>query len=307
MSLEVINLCKIYGRGEKAQTVLSDLCFTVEQGELVALAGKKRSGKTVLLNILAGIDRPTSGEVLLDGCRVGCGTFFRLGKHRSRNVGIVTREPMLLPELTVQENVAMPLMHRLTSAKTRRKLARSALRMVGMREKANVYPHALTPYEKQLVCTARAIVHNPKYVLCDEPTACMESFEVEKYMQVLEVISAATGCAVLVATYTRRVAALCRRIIPVSGISAPQAAAVPEEVPEELPNHTLAGTSEETPDGSPVGDPEFVIETGEPMGETMEYVISMPSDTENSAENVKIDDIDIEFETVLKNNINNMF
>lgn len=304
MSLEVTNLEKSFGHGEKAVTVLEDLSFTVEPGELVALAGKKRSGKTVLLNILAGIDRPTSGEVTIDDVPVTRGTFFRLGKHRSRRVGIITKEPMLIPELSVAENVALPLEHRFLSGKAKRKMARNALRTVGMREKANLYPNALTPFEQQLVCTARAIVHSPKYVLCDEPTACMESFEVEKYMEVLEVIAAASGCAVLVATYTRRVASLCRRIIPVTGYAAERSDSEPRPM-DGIPNHTIAGGEPETLEyAEPVE--ETPVETVEKSPAPEDFSVNISKEIENVEENVKFDDIDVDFETALKNNINNM-
>ncbi len=241
MALEVINLCKFYGRGEKTVRVLDDLNFRVERGELVAIAGKHRSGKSVLLNILEGLDKPSYGEVLIEGNRVTRGTFLRMGRYRSRDIGIITKEPMLLPEMTILDNVMLPLQHRFLSGKTKKKMAREALRNVGLKGKGKYYPHELTALEQQLSCTARAIVHKPKFIFADEPTACLDSNDIETYMAVLEMLATATGCGIIVATCTRRVATLCRRIIPVNGQNAARDEDNASTTESAVPNHTLAG------------------------------------------------------------------
>lgn len=245
MSLQAKNITCCFGHGKNRSAVVDNLSLTVEPGELVALVGKKRSGKSTLLNVLAGLNRPTSGTCLIDNKEFIGGPLFRGAHARHTKIGVITKAPMLVSEYTVYENVMMPLHHQwFKSNKTKQKMAKEALRAVGLKGKGKFFPHELSVLEQQLVCTARAIVHHPAYLLVDEPTACLEGEEVEHYLDVLEVLCSA-GYGILVGTYSKRVAGHCHRIVPITGEQIPATMSVDLNSRDDVtavPGHTLAGT-----------------------------------------------------------------
>ncbi len=251
MAFEAKNITCCFGRGEKKETVVEDLSFSFGEGEMVALVGKKRSGKSSVMNVLAGLDKASAGECFVDGKQLPVGRLLGGAGWRAKKLGIITKTPMLVSELTVYENVMLPLHHRLMTGKNKLRRAKEVLRSVGLRGKGKYYPHELNTMEQQLVCTARALVHDPAYLLADEPTACLEGGDVERYLDLLEVLCSA-GKGILIATYSKRVASRCHRIVPivkeeVSSGAAAEAAAAPTVSP--VPGHTLAGAiPEETPE-----------------------------------------------------------
>ncbi len=245
MSLQAKNITCSFGYGKKRCEVVNNLSLTVEPGELVALVGRKRSGKSTLLNVLAGLNRPTSGVCLIDGEKFVGGSLFRGSRARHTKLGVITKAPMLVSEYNVYENVMMPLHHQwFKGNKKKQKMAKEALRAVGLKGKGKYFPHELTVLEQQLVCTARAIVHHPAYLLVDEPTACLEGEDADRYLDVLEVLCSA-GYGILVGTYSKRVAGHCQRIVPITGEQIPATMSVDLNSREDVtavPGHTLAGT-----------------------------------------------------------------
>lgn len=245
MALEVRGITKAFGIGNKRSTVLNRFSMTVEDGEMVAIVGKKRSGKSTLMNILGGMSRPDSGTYWVDGKQVHPWNPFAMAMLRSRKFGIITREPLLVQDMTVYENIMMPLSHRLMTNKTKTKRAKDLLRSLGMKGKGKFYPHELTELEQQKVCAARAMITEPKYLLADEPTACLVSSDVDRYLDFLEVLNSA-GYTILIATHSKRVASRCHRMIPITGQEPESAEVQPvaaEEMPE-VPGHTVAGTAQ---------------------------------------------------------------
>lgn len=244
MALEAKNITCSFGHGEKRETVVEGLSFQVGEGEMVALVGKKRSGKSTVMNVLMGLGRAVSGECSIDGKRLPGGCLLGGAGLRSAKIGVITKTPMLISEFTVYENIMLPLHHKFMSAKNKQRRAKEVLRAVGLKGKGKYYPHELSIFEQQLVCTARALVHEPAYLLADEPTACLEGGDVERYLDLLEVLCSA-GKGILIATYSKRVASRCHRIVPITGEEIPASVPVNLEAREEVvavPGHTLAGT-----------------------------------------------------------------
>lgn len=244
MALEAKSITCVFGRGEKREVVVEDLSFRVEEGEMVALVGKKRSGKSTVMNVLAGLGRAASGECSIDGKRLSGHRLAGGSGLRAAKLGIITKTPMLISEFTVYENIMLPLHHKFMSGKNKQRRAKEVLRAVGLKGKGKYYPHELSIFEQQLACTARALVHDPAYLLADEPTACLEGGDVDRYLDLLEVLCSA-GKGILVATYSKRVASRCRRIVPITGEEIPASVPVDLEASEgvvPVPGHTLAGT-----------------------------------------------------------------
>lgn len=251
MALVLKHMTCTWGLGSRKQTIVEDLSLRLEQGELVALVGRKRSGKTTALNAIAGLSGLSSGTIQIDGKPMSKLWLFRGARTRARSIGLVTKEPLLIPEMTVLENVMLPLHHRFMSGKKKQARAKEVLRAVGLKGKGRFYPRELTAFEQQLVCTARAMVHTPQYLLFDEPTACLDGNQAERYMELLEVLASA-NYGILVATYSKRVASHCMRIVPISGEPAVDAAATAIDTSsqqEAEPGHTLAGGQEEADAG----------------------------------------------------------
>lgn len=245
MALEAKNITCSFGMGKKKHVVVDQISFFVEPGEMVALVGRKRSGKSTLLNVFSGLNRADSGQYFVDGRRLRGGALFRGSRLRHTKLGMVTKAPMLISEYTVLENTMLPLHHRFfLSNKKKQRMAKEALRAVGLKGKGRYYPHELSVLEQQLVCTARAIVHHPVYLLADEPTACLEGEDAERYLGLMEVLCSA-GYGILIATYSKRVAGHCDRIVPITGEQIPDSVPVnltSQTEVEAVPGHTLAGT-----------------------------------------------------------------
>lgn len=216
MALEIRAMNKSFGVGNNRTQILKRFSMRVEDGEMVAIVGKKRSGKTTLMNILSGMSLPDSGTYSIDGKQLQLRNPFAMAKHRSRRVGVLTREPLLVEDMTVYENIMLPLFHRFMSAKEKQRRAKELLRSLGMKGMGKYYPKELTELEKQKVCAARAMITEPKYLLADEPTGCLQSSDVDRFLDFLEVLNSA-GYTIIIATHSKRVASRCRRLIPIVG------------------------------------------------------------------------------------------
>ncbi len=242
MALEVKRICKSFGVGEKRTVVLNNFSMRVEDGEMVAVVGKKKSGKTTLMNILAGLSHANAGSYVLDGKEVHTRNPFTMPRIRNKKLGILTKEPLLVQDLTVYENIMLPLNHRFLSGRTKQKRAKDLLRSLGMKGMGKYYPLELTELEQQKVCAARAMITEPKYLLLDEPTACLSSSDVDRFLDFLEVLNSA-GYTIVIATHSKRVASRCQRMIPITGDVPQEASAKEKEEGEmpEMPGLTLAG------------------------------------------------------------------
>jgi putative ABC transport system ATP-binding protein len=186
--VDVRNVRKVYRRDAEELTVLDGLSLQVNEGDFVALMGPSGSGKSTLLNLIAGIDRPTSGDVVVAGTNVAQLGETELASFRSHNVGFIFQFYNLIPVLSATENVELPLLLTHLSKTERRERAMTALKVVGLTDRAKHYPRQLSGGQEQRVAIARAIVTDPKVLVADEPTGDLDAksaFEILDLMQTL--------------------------------------------------------------------------------------------------------------------------
>jgi ABC-type lipoprotein export system ATPase subunit len=210
--IEVHELHKAYG--EHYVNALKGVSLSIQAGEFVALMGPSGCGKSTLLNILGTIDRPSQGELLLDGKTVLKLNEKALTDFRRRELGFIFQFFNLLSTLTVAENVSLPLDLEGRMRETDRQTAVSAiLNKVGMAHRADFFPSQLSGGEMQRVAIARALVHQPKLILADEPTGNLDSENGTAVLQLLRALVQETGQTILMATHSEEAASYANRII----------------------------------------------------------------------------------------------
>jgi putative ABC transport system ATP-binding protein len=204
--VEVENVRKVYLRGAEELTVLDGIDLRVPEGEFVALMGPSGSGKTTLLNLIAGIDRPTSGRVTVAGTNVSELSESALARWRSRNVGFIFQFYNLIPVLSGLENVELPLLLTNLSKKERRERASTALRIVGLADRAGHYPRQLSGGQEQRVAIARAIVADPAVLVADEPTGDLDAKSAEEILNLMESLNRDFKKTIVMVTHDPRAA-----------------------------------------------------------------------------------------------------
>ena len=208
------DLTKEYRSGDRQLAVLRDVNFSIEQGELVAIVGPSGSGKTTLLGLLAGLDTPSRGTVILDG--VDLTTLDEDGRARLRGekVGFVFQSFQLIPTLTALENVQVPLELRGDGSGTAR--ADELLRRVGLGDRTHHFPTQLSGGEQQRVAIARAFVNAPRILFADEPTGNLDSDTGHRIVELLESLNRESGSTIVLVTHDLELASRARRIIRLS-------------------------------------------------------------------------------------------
>jgi putative ABC transport system ATP-binding protein len=184
--IEIHNVRKVYRRGTEEVVVLDGLSLEIVEGDYVALMGPSGSGKTTLLNLIGGVDQPTSGTVKVadtDIARLGARD---LARWRSRNIGYIFQLYNLIPVLTAQQNVELPLLLVKMSGKERRERATNVLEIVGLGDRVKHYPRQLSGGQEQRVAIARALVSDPTVLLADEPTGDLDRKSAEEILSLLE-------------------------------------------------------------------------------------------------------------------------
>ncbi|MFG2102062.1 ABC transporter ATP-binding protein [Micromonospora echinaurantiaca] len=210
--LEIRHAYRTHGTGDTAVTALGGVSLVVRPGELVGVMGPSGSGKSTLLNLAGGLDRPTRGEVWVEGERVDTLNRARLSALRRRSIGYVFQHLNLLPSLTTVENVALPLELDGTSVRQARRRAAAALDEVGMADLAQRFPDELSGGQQQRVAIARALIGRRRLVLADEPTGALDSQTGEAVLRVLRSRVNAGAAAILV-THEARHAAWADRVV----------------------------------------------------------------------------------------------
>jgi len=185
-SVDVRNVVKVYRRQTEELRVLDGLTLAIPDGSFVALMGPSGSGKTTLLNLIGGVDQPTSGDLEVDGTNIARMNGAALARWRSSSIGYIFQLYNLIPVLTAQENVELPLLLVRMSAAERRKRAQTALGLVGLGDRLKHYPRQLSGGQEQRVAIARAIVSDPKVLLADEPTGDLDRKSAEEVLTLLE-------------------------------------------------------------------------------------------------------------------------
>ena len=184
-AVDVRNVVKLYRRQTEELRVLDGLSLSIPDGSFVALMGPSGSGKTTLLNLIGGVDQPTSGDLLVAGTNIAKLKGARLARWRSSSIGYVFQLYNLIPVLTAQENVELPLLLVRMSGPERRKRAQTALQLVGLGDRLKHYPRQLSGGQEQRVAIARAIVSDPKVLLADEPTGDLDRKSAEEVLELL--------------------------------------------------------------------------------------------------------------------------
>jgi putative ABC transport system ATP-binding protein len=195
------NLSKIFPHGGEDVTALNDVDIDIRQGEFVSLMGPSGSGKSTLLHIIAGIDRPTSGELSVLGDPINKFSETELSAWRNDHIGFVFQSFNLIPVLTARENVEMPLLLTKLSKKERREHVETALKIVGLADRMTHYPRQLSGGQEQRVAIARALVGDPDMLLADEPTGDLDAHSAEEIMTVLQKLNRDYGKTIVMVTH----------------------------------------------------------------------------------------------------------
>jgi putative ABC transport system ATP-binding protein len=205
-AVNVERVRKVYRRDTQDIVVLDGLSLQIREGEFAALMGPSGSGKTTLLNLIAGIDRPTSGTVTVAGTDVGRLNEGQLAAWRSRNIGFIFQFYNLIPVLSALENVELPLLLTRLSRKQRRERAMTALKIVGLADRAQHYPRQLSGGQEQRVAIARAIVTDPAVLVADEPTGDLDARSAEEILTLLEALNRDFKKTIVMVTHDPRAA-----------------------------------------------------------------------------------------------------
>ena len=206
-------ITKLYKRGSETVEVLKRLDLAVPRGDFLALMGPSGSGKTTLMNILGGLDRPTAGEVIIDGQSIHTLSDSALSGWRARHVGFVFQLYHLLPVLSAEQNVALPLMLTKLGGPERKKRAMAALTLVGLEDRAKHKPAELSGGQEQRVGIARAIVTDPTLLLCDEPTGDLDRKAGDEILELLQLLNKEHGKTIIMVTHDPHAAAKAERTL----------------------------------------------------------------------------------------------
>jgi len=216
---------KSYKRGRQTVEVLHNLDLEVQSGEFLALMGPSGSGKTTLLNLIGGLDRPTDGDVVVGGEHIDDLSAGALAKWRSRHVGFVFQFYNLMPTLSAERNVELPLLLTHLSGAERRKNVEAALALVGLTDRKKHKPAELSGGQQQRVAIARAIVADPTLLVCDEPTGDLDRETAEEILGLLQHLNREAGKTVIMVTHDPKAASFASRIVHLDkGALAPEPA-----------------------------------------------------------------------------------
>ena len=206
VAIRTENVCRHYTMGESLIRAVDGISISIPSGEFVALLGTSGSGKSSLLNLIAGLDRPTSGAVLVEGNNLAALSREALARHRLRTVGMVFQSFNLIPSMTVIENVELPLRFAEVDRGKRDSMAREALERVGLGRRQHHRPSELSGGEQQRTALARALINRPKLLLADEPTGNLDSRTGTEIMNLIREFNEFLGMTVVMVTHERTLA-----------------------------------------------------------------------------------------------------
>jgi putative ABC transport system ATP-binding protein len=211
--VQIRSVTKLYERGKQKVEVLHGLSLEIPKGDFVALMGPSGSGKTTLLNLIGGLDQPTSGEISVGGHRIDQLSSGQLANWRAHNVGFVFQFYNLMPVLTAEGNVELPLLLTRLPAAQRKKNVAVALQVVGLSDRARHKPRELSGGQEQRVAIARALVSDPQLLVCDEPTGDLDRKTADEILGLLQVLNREHGKTIVMVTHDPKAAEFARRTL----------------------------------------------------------------------------------------------
>lgn len=211
--LKVENLVKTYGEGDNIVNAVDNISLSVNKGEFVAIVGASGSGKSTLLHLLGGVDRPTSGEIYIDGNEINSMNNDNLAIFRRRQIGIVYQFYNLIPILTVEENISLPC--DLDGNRPDKERMDLILKSFGLFERRNHLPNELSGGQQQRTSIARALINNPAILLADEPTGNLDSKSTEEIMSILKMSNRDFNQTIIMITHNLEIAKEADRIITI--------------------------------------------------------------------------------------------
>jgi putative ABC transport system ATP-binding protein len=209
------NIVKRYTRGKQQVEVLHGLNLDIPEGEFLALMGPSGSGKTTLLNLIGGLDRPTEGEVVVSGERIDTLSSGQLAKWRAHNVGFIFQFYNLMPMLTAEKNVELPLLLTKLSSAQRKQNVQAALELVGLADRAKHKPSELSGGQQQRIAIARALIADPKLLVCDEPTGDLDRTTAEEILHLLQILNRQQNKTIIMVTHDPKAAEFATRTLHV--------------------------------------------------------------------------------------------
>ncbi len=212
--LEIKNLTKIYGSGTGEVKAVNNLNFTVNDGEFVVITGKSGCGKSTLLHLLAGLDSPTGGEIIYDGENICLMSHDKLAKFRRQKIGVIYQFYNLLPVLTVEENITLPV--RLDGKKPDGKKLEEILTLLDLKERRRHLPNQLSGGQQQRTAIGRALIITPSLILADEPTGNLDRKNSDEVMNYLRTLNEQYGQTIILVTHDGQIASAAKRKIVMS-------------------------------------------------------------------------------------------
>ncbi|MDX8361668.1 ABC transporter ATP-binding protein [Cytobacillus sp. IB215316] len=211
--LKIDNLSKIYGKGDTAVKALDDVTFSIHKGEFVAIIGPSGSGKSTLLHMLGGVDRPSSGKVVVDNTDIYQLNETQLAVFRRRQIGLIYQFYNLIPILTVEENITLPLL--LDGHKVDNKLLNEIVTTIGLNNRLGYLPNQLSGGQQQRISIGRALISNPTIMLADEPTGNLDSKNSNEVINLLKLFNKKYNQTLIVITHDEKIALQADRIISI--------------------------------------------------------------------------------------------
>ncbi len=204
---------KEFIKGKEKITIFDNLNMSIKEGEFLAIMGPSGSGKTTLLNLLGGVDKPTSGEIWFNGSRVDNLSESQLAKWRAGNIGFIFQFYNLMPMLNAERNVELPLLLTNLSSKQRKERVATAMELVGLSDRAKHMTSEMSGGQQQRIAIARAIVSDPKLILCDEPTGDLDRKTADEILSMLQLLNRDFGKTILMVTHDPSAATYAKRTL----------------------------------------------------------------------------------------------
>lgn len=212
--LKVVNLSKVYGKGENQVKALNHVSLTIDKGDFTAIIGSSGSGKSTLLHVIAGVDVPSGGKVFLDGEDVYAGNHEALAVFRRRKVGLIYQFHNLIPTLNVEENITLPIL--MDKRKVDKERLNELLDLLGLQERRTHLPNQLSGGQQQRVAIGRALMNAPQVCLADEPTGSLDSRNGEEIIRLLKESHKKYNQTLLMVTHDEKIALQADRIITIA-------------------------------------------------------------------------------------------